>query len=104
MSAGPARSFRERFGARPREPGSFGIYFERSSEVDPVAVGERRIGGNAAAMDREPEPRYVEPVLSDETRLLDGFGNGRVSWKLDRDNVLYGEGCPDDRNVHGSLA
>ena len=104
MSAGSARSLRERFAARPREPGGFGIDFERSSEVDPVAVGERRIGGHAAAMDREPEPRYVEPVLSNETRLLDGFGNGCASRKLDRDNVLYGEGCPDDRDVHGSLA
>jgi hypothetical protein len=104
MSRGPPRSFRERFGARPREPGGFGIYFERSSDVDPVAVGERRIGGHAASMDREPEPRYVELVLSDETRLLDGFGNRRASRKLDRDNVLYGGGCPDDRHVHGSLA
>jgi len=99
-----AGRLRGRLRANASDPRGLGVDFERSSELDPVAFGERRLTRRAAAEHCNAEPRGIERVLDDEPRSVDSLPDGRTRRKLDLDDILDRRGRPDDGDLHRGFA
>ena len=103
MSLAP-QGFRWGFRTGASEPRRFGVDLQRTRELDPVALGERRLRRGAAAEYRDTHGRRIEPVLRDNPGACERIGDRRSGGKLDLDDVLYGRRRPNDRYLHGALA